>query len=135
MYAKQQKEAEQRKSAAAAADAALTKKVAAPATEPQVQAPRWKRNMTQAEVDELKRYEQFKMMFGKRLAARQAEQLAKAKTEAEIQKEASALTVDVIRKMTQPQLQEIVGSRAFSKLSKEQKNELIARRWAVAAGG
>ena len=111
--------------------------MAAPATEPQVQAPRWKRNMTQAEVDELKRYEQFKKDDArqKAAAARQAEQLAKAKTEAEIQKEASALTVDVIRKMTLPQLQEIVGSRAFSKLSKEQKNELIARRLAMAAGG
>lgn len=130
LYAKQQKEAEQRKSDAAAADAALSKKTATPTTEPQAQAPRWKPKMTQAEVDELKRYEQFK-----KDDARQRAAAAKAKTEAETQKEASALTVDVIRKMTLPQLQEVVGSRAFSKLTKEQKNELIARRLSLAAGG
>ena len=137
LYAKRQKEAEQRKSAAAAADAAMSKKTATPATEPEVRVPRWKPRMTQAEVDELKRYEQFKKDDARQraAAAKQAEQAAKAKTEAETQKEASALTVDVIRKMTLPQLQEVVGSRAFSKLTKEQKNELIARRLSLAAGG
>ena len=136
LYAKQQKEAEQRKSAAAAADAAMTKKTAAPTTEPEVRVPSWKRNMTQAEVEELKRYEEFKKRDTRERteAAKRAEQEAKARTEAETQKEAAAITVDAIRNMTQEQINKINTSRAFSKLTKEQRNALITRHFQLRGG-
>ena len=135
LYAKQQKEAEQRKSAAAAADAAMTKKTAAPA-EPEVRVPSWKRNMTQAEVEELKRYEEFKKRDTRERteAAKRAEQEAKARTEAETQKEAAAITVDAIRNMTQEQINKINTSRAFSKLTREQRNALITRHFQLRGG-
>ena len=135
LHAKQQKEAEQRKSAAAAADAAMTKKTAAP-TEPEVRVPSWKRNMTKAEVEELKRYEEFKKRDTRERAeaTKRAEQEAKARTEAETQKEAAAITVDAIRNMTQEQINKINTSRAFSKLSKEQRNALITRHFQLRGG-
>ena len=135
LYAKQQKEAEQRKSAAAAADAAMTKKTAAP-TEPEVRVPSWKRNMTKAEVEELKRYEEFKKRDARERteADKRAEQEAKARTEAETQKEAAAITVDAIRNMTQEQISKINTSRAFSKLTKEQRNALITRHFQLRGG-
>ena len=135
LYAKQQKEAEQRKSAAAAADAAMTKKTAAPA-EPEVRAPSWKRRMTKDEVEELKRYEEFKKRDTRERteAAKRAEQEAKARTEAETQKEAAAITVDAIRNMTQEQINKINTSRAFSKLTKEQRNALITRHFQLRGG-
>lgn len=135
LYAKQQKEAEQRKSAAAAADAAMTKKTAPPA-EPEVRVPSWKRNMTKAEVEELKRYEEFKKRDARERteADKRAEQEAKARTEAETQKEAAAITVDAIRNMTQEQINKINTSRAFSKLTKEQRNALITRHFQLRGG-
>ena len=135
LFAKQQREAEQRKSAAAAADAAMNKKTAA-STEPEVRVPSWKRNMTKAEVEELKRYEEFKKRDTRERteAAKRAEQEAKARTEAESQKEAAAITVDVIRNMTQEQINKINTSRAFSKLTKEQRNALITRHFQLRGG-
>ena len=135
LFAKQQKEAEQRKADAAAADAAMTKKTAAPA-EPEVRVPSWKRNMTKAEVEELKRYEEFKKRDTRERteAAKRAEQEAKARTEAESQKEAAAITVDAIRNMTQEQINKINTSRAFSKLTKEQRNALITRHFQLRGG-
>ena len=135
LYAKQQREAEQRKKAAAAADAAMTKKTAAP-TEPEVRVPSWKRNMTKAEVEELKRYEEFKKRDARERteAGKRAEQEAKARTEAETQKEAAAITVDAIRNMTQEQISKINTSRAFSKLTKEQRNALITRHFQLRGG-
>ena len=69
----------------------MSKKTATPAAEPEAQAPRWKRNMTQAEVDELRQYEEFKKTSAKQkaAAAKQAEQAAKAATAAGIEKEAA----------------------------------------------
>ena len=135
LFAKQQREAEQRKAAAAAADAAMTKKTAAPA-EPEVRVPSWKRSMTKAEVEELKRYEEFKKRDTRERteAAKRAEQEAKARTEAESQKEAAAITVDAIRNMTQEQINKINTSRAFSKLTKEQRNALITRHFQLRGG-
>ena len=135
LFAKQQKEAEQRKEAAAAADAAMTEKTAAP-TEPEVRVPSWKRNMTKAEAEELKRYEEFKKRDTRERAeaAKRAEQEAKARTEAETQKEAAAITVDAIRNMTQEQINKINTSRAFSKLTKEQRNALITRHFELRGG-
>ena len=135
LFAKQQKEAEQRKEAVAAADAAMTEKTAAP-TEPEVRVPSWKRNMTKAEAEELKRYEEFKKRDTRERAeaAKRAEQEAKARTEAETQKEAAAITVDAIRNMTQEQINKINTSRAFSKLTKEQRNALITRHFELRGG-
>ena len=50
------------------------------------------------------------------------------------QKEAAAITVDAIRNMTQEQINKINTSRAFSKLTKEQRNALITRHFQLRGG-